>query len=554
METTDKRILVVDDSLTVRMQIKDLLEDEGYEVVLAKDGESCLKILENQKSDMILLDIVMPGISGLDVCKTIKADSRLREIPVVILSHISDTENKVAGLKAGAEDYVTKPFAVEELNARISSILKTKSLQEELKLAVEAAQQSARARSMFLATMSHEIRTPMNGVMGFAELLGETDLDEEQKECLDAIERSGESLLVIINDILTFSKMESEDIVFEDKDIDLNQVINDVCDLIRIQIRKKPIEVLSSIDPDVPKSLRGDPYRLRQILLNLLGNAAKFTEEGEIVTRVLLKKKEGSHVFLHFEVRDTGIGISQNKLETIFESFTQSDSSSTRKYGGAGLGLSIAQKIAQRLGGDCWAESELGRGSIFHGTAWFDSPALTNIQRKRSARVLLVEDNPVNQKLGRKVIEKLGHEVEVADNGRVAVEMYKTHNWRRIEKWALNGQEQPTGDMSLDDLPFDIILMDMQMPEMDGVEATRKIREKESEARNWELKDKVYLDSSVSEPWHPDQSKRVPIVAITANVLDEHREECLAAGMDDFFTKPIKKDAVSDMIYKWTIH
>ncbi|MDY6972013.1 MAG: response regulator [Thermodesulfobacteriota bacterium] len=531
MDIPEKTILVVDDSLTVRMQIKDLLEGEGYEVMLAEDGETCLQTLESERPDIILLDIVMPGMSGLDVCNSIKGDDRLKDIPVLILTHVSDTENKVAGLKSGAEDYVTKPFAIEELNARISAILRTKSLQKDLRIARDEAERSAQAKASFLAIMSHEIRTPMSGVLGFTDLLLETDLDDEQRECLGAIKRSGESLLVIINDILDFSKMESSDIDLEETGLDIGQLLDDVCELIRRKLGQKPVQVSYDIGPDIPDILKGDPHRLRQVLINLLGNAAKFTEKGGISTGLRLEKTEGGRVLLHFELRDTGIGISRDNLQTIFELFTQADSSTTRKFGGTGLGLSIARKIARKMGGDCWAESEYGKGSVFHVTGWFGigdpadisqetggtSDGRAKAELKKGASILLAEDNPVNQMLARKTIEKMGHTVEVAANGKIAVEMF---------------------NKSLTDYntSYDIILMDMQMPEMDGIEATMAIRRHEE-----------HLGPRSNQK---DARIHIPIVAMTANVLDEHREKCIAAGMDDFVTKPIKKEIISEIIQK----
>ena len=533
MTTTDKTIMVVDDSLTIRMQVKDLLEDEGYQVILAEDGETCLELLKTQTPDIILLDIVLPGISGLGVCKAIKESESLCHIPVLILTHVSDSENKVAGLKVGADDYVTKPFAIEELNARISAILNTKALQQELIAARDAAQQSASAKSSFLANMSHEIRTPMNGVVGFIELLMETDLDSEQKEYVEAIHRSGKSLLIIINDILDFSKLESGDLSLEEINFDLAQVISDVSNLIKPKLQDKPVEIEYRINPEIPQIINGDPHRLRQVLLNILGNSAKFTKKGKIRSVVKLEKKEEKRIFLHFELKDTGIGIPSDKVETIFELFTQADSSTTREYGGTGLGLSIARKLSQKTGGNCWAESEPGKGSIFHVTGWFkmaDEEVLPEkqdlsknnetenrnvfIENREPAKILLAEDNLVNQLLAKKLMGKMGHQVDVADNGKIAFDKYA----KAFEN---------------NDLVYDIIFMDMQMPEMDGIEATKIIREKEKAL------------TSESNNLH------IPIIAMTANVLKEHRKMCFDAGMDDFVAKPIGKDLVNNIIQKW---
>ncbi len=643
-----KKILVVDDSLTIRMQIKDILEDEGYEVELAKDGETCLELIQTVTPDIILLDIIMPGISGLDVCKAIKGDQRTQDIPILILTHVSDSENKVAGLNAGADDYVTKPFAIEELNARISAILRTKALQGELVLAKDAAEASAKSKSSFLANMSHEIRTPMNGITGFTELLLDTSLDDEQVEYVKTIQRSGESLLVLINDILDFSKIEAGQIDFEIIDFDIEQLMSDVCELVKPKLDNKAVQILLDIDPETPTLLKGDPHRLRQVLINLMGNAAKFTADGEIKLSLKIEKKEDQQVFIHAEIQDTGIGIPNDKIKAIFEIFSQSDSSTTREFGGTGLGLSIAREISRKLGGNCWAESELGRGSIFHVTGWLEISDETTIKMealkeaelagkeiliidenatnldllkktfsgyrikttvlrsnkeaikllndgilfdliivepcladpdayqlfqqirgqdhlkdikflaytilagdsyKRASKqgfdgylpkpagrkkminmlrtifghtpdhttitqytpvkekaehmpkkILLAEDNPVNQKLAVKILEKKGHSVMVAENGRRALEFLKDHS-------------------------FDLILMDIQMPEMDGIEATRKIRLREMETGH-----------------------HIPIIAMTANAMKGDREKYLEAGMDEYASKPVKPKELFDKI------
>ena len=379
MRTAGKKILIVDDSLTIRMQIKDVLDNEGYEVVLAKDGETCLAILKEQMPDIILLDIVMPGINGIEVCKIIKQDKKLKDIAVLILTHVTDSENMVAGLNSGADDYVTKPFVIEELNARISAILRTKTLKEELVQAKNEAVKLAGSKSAFLANMSHEIRTPMNGVTGFTELLLETDLDETQREYVETIKRSGDALLVIINDILDFSKMESDQSTFEVIEFAPEQLIYDVCDLVKIKIEEKPVNLYCNMDSQLPVNLKGDPYRFRQVMTNLLGNAVKFVEKGEIEVKVDVEKIEAARIFVHYFIRDTGIGMPEDKVETVFEIFSQADSSTTRQFGGTGLGLSIARKICRKFGGDCWAESKEGKGSTFHATAWFEMEDNRNI-------------------------------------------------------------------------------------------------------------------------------------------------------------------------------
>jgi len=395
----------------------------------------------------------------------------------------------------------------------------------ELSAVLEAAKAASQAKSNFLANMSHEIRTPMNGIIGMTELALSCGNEKEGLEYMKIVKSSAASLLAIINDILDFSKIEANKLMLEQISFQLRETVNDTIKILLFKAKEKDIELICHFDDNVPNNLIGDPTRLRQIIINLIGNAIKFTEHGEVMINFSLEGVLDDHqkVILFVSVKDNGIGIPSDKLDTIFESFSQADASTTRRYGGTGLGLAITNSLVQLMGGSMSVESELGKGSIFHFTLVMSIDSnpnhLTETQMSNdnpvdlyhtgNFNILLVEDNAINQKLAIRLLENWGHTVSLAENGKKAVDRLCLAN------------EQ-----------YDLVLMDMQMPIMGGIEATQLIRNEE-------------------------RSKGKPhqlIIAMTANAMETDKEACLTAGMDDYIAKPINqlllKEKISNYLHK----
>jgi len=520
-------ILIVDDRPENLIALEALLQRPDVNIISTTLPNEALRISWEMDISIALIDVQMPEMDGFELVEILKTNPRTKDILVIFVTAISkETKYAIKGFNNGAVDYLFKPLDPFITSAKVDSFIKMVRTQRELKhknteleasqkkliLAKEQAEQGKRIKENFLANMSHEIRTPINGIIGLTHLLDKTPLNEEQKEMINLLETSSDSLLGVINDILDLSKIEAGKFKIKRTATDLTSMCNAVINLLKIRAVEKKLELNVEFDKDLPNKIMADSLRLNQILMNLIGNAIKFTNEGHVNLKVAIIDRKGNNLQIKFSVSDSGIGIPKDRINKVFEIFEQADPLTTAKYGGTGLGLSIVKNLAKLKGGLLEVSSEQGQGSTFSFSNWYEvlqsSGEVNQVKNEPlvpfdNVKILVAEDNPINKFLIVKILKDWNIDAEVVENGQDAIDKLKENN-------------------------YDLILMDTYMPVMNGLDAIKCIR----------------------EGYAPGKEK-IPVITFSAAVMEPDKKTAIEAGADDVLSKPFELGTLYQKITKY---
>ena len=506
-ETMKNSVLVVDDEKANILALTHILSPK-FNIYASKDGQDAIEIAHEYIPDIILLDVLMPGMDGYAVIEALKSSKATRKIPVIFITGLCSAEDEKKGLNLGAADYINKPFNPAIVELRVRNQVRSINQMREL-LAKELSEKSSRAKSEFLSRMSHEMRTPMNAIIGMTHLARNTGDLNKKDEYLEKTDNASRDLLRLIDSVLDITEIENDKLTLDCVEFNIKAALRVLIDTIDAEISAKHQSVTVDLASSIPDTLIGDQKRLLQVIAALLSNAVKFTpEQGSIKLNAFVSKIEDGTLTLQIEVIDNGIGISKDQQDKLFTLFEQADGGIDRKFAGAGAGLYIAKTIAAMMNGDVFVESEPGMGSRFIFTAEVKTPDTDLLNNEplsfKGKTVLLADDVEINREIVAAMLEDTHLTIECATNGREAFDMYAS-----------------------DPDKYNIIIMDINMPEMDGVEATRNIRELKALQR-----------------------QKIPIIALTANVLPDEIAGYIEAGMDGYIGKPVDLDKLVSLMIK----